>query len=58
MEKFLEKYIKMFEDMKNIKLNKHQRRVVVNNLMQCDEIWDALAYHVNEELNGIESEVI
>ena len=51
MEEFLKDYVQMMAEANNIKLTKTQLQVIVNNLMECEVIWDELDEHINYEFD-------
>jgi hypothetical protein len=50
MEEFLRDYVQMIAEQQDIELDEARMLEIVNNLMDEDEIWNALDSHVNDEL--------
>lgn len=54
MEEFLKDYVQMMAEARELKLNNPQLQSIVNNLMECEVIWDVLDEHINYEFDDME----
>ena len=52
MEEFLRDYVQMIAEQQDIELDEARMLEIVNNLMDEDEIWNALDGHINDEFNN------
>lgn len=54
MENFLNDYVQMIAETREIEISDDQLQKIVNNLMDSEVIWDVLDEHVNYELDEME----
>ena len=54
MEKFLKDYVQMMAEVDGINIDDNQLQDIVNNLMDCEVIWDVLDEHINYEFDEME----
>jgi len=51
MKEFLDEYVKDMAEARELELNAKTLEAIVNNLIECDEIWEVLDEHINEEFS-------
>lgn len=51
MKEFLNEYVKDVAEARDIELDSKTLEDIVNSLMQCDEIWEVLDEHIDEEFS-------
>ena len=54
MEEFLKDYVQMMAEVNGVNIDDTQLQEIVNNLMDCEVIWDVLDEHINYEFDEME----
>lgn len=56
MKRFLNDYVQMIVENREMELNPDQMEEIVNSLMDEEEIWEVLDMHINDRLDNINEE--